>query len=163
MDLDGVQPNPILIFTDDERKTIWANLWKLVSNNQVYTVSQIRGDSGELKRRHTGDLSWLQRFPFWPTDVGDNLDLDNRVSHILGRFPTLINNNISHTHDPADPWLIAVAWANGYTIVTSELGKWERKKELNKDHIPDVCHAMDIKCIHFNKFIADENLLDVKS
>lgn len=157
LELDGVQRNPSLKFTDIERKTIWAGLWQLVSNNQLFIVSQIKG---ELNRNHRGNLSWLPKFPYIPTEVGDNPDLGNRVSHIQGRFPTLINVNINHTYDPADPWLIAVAWANGYTIVTNELGKWERKTKLNEDHIPDVCHSMgNISCIKFYKFIKDENLI----
>jgi hypothetical protein len=162
LELDGVQNNPSMIFNPEQRKTIWSNLWKLVANNQLYIVSQMVGDSGELRRRYKGDISWLNKFPYWPTEVGDNPDLDNRVRHIQGQFPSLVNRNIRHTHDPADPWLIAVAWANGFTIVTNELGKWERKTDKNKDHIPDVCRGMNpkINCINFEKFINDERLLD---
>ena len=44
----------------------------------------------------------------------------------------------------ADPWLLAYALDNGYTIVTHEISEPGRK---NKVKIPDVGNAFDIRCI----------------
>lgn len=52
--------------------------------------------------------------------------------------------------EKADPWIIAVALAYNYTIVTME----ERNKNLNGNNptnkeprIPDICDALGVKCI----------------
>lgn len=59
----------------------------------------------------------------------------------------------------ADPWLIAVAKANNYTIVTLE----ERDNNFNSSHptkkeprIPDVCYAMGIECINLFELMKAE-------
>lgn len=59
----------------------------------------------------------------------------------------------------ADPWLIAIAKANDYTIVTME----ERDNNLNSSHptkkeprIPDVCHAMGVECINLFELMHSE-------
>lgn len=51
----------------------------------------------------------------------------------------------------ADPWLIAIAKAYGYTIVTME----EKNLNLNpknptkkEPRIPDVCNALNVECIN---------------
>ena len=55
------------------------------------------------------------------------------------------------TFEKADPWLIAIAKAHGYTIVTME----ERNRNLNPSNptskeprIPDVCAALGVECIN---------------
>ena len=55
------------------------------------------------------------------------------------------------TFEKADPWLIAIAKAHGYTIVTME----ERNRNLNPSNptskeprIPDVCAALGVDCIN---------------
>ena len=55
------------------------------------------------------------------------------------------------TFEKADPWLIAIAKAHDYTIVTME----ERNRNLNPSNptskeprIPDVCDALGVNCIN---------------
>lgn len=54
----------------------------------------------------------------------------------------------------ADPWLIAIAKKEGYTIVTAE----NKNPNLNPDNpsksakIPDVCDQLQVPCITMNDF-----------
>ena len=60
----------------------------------------------------------------------------------------------------ADPWLIAIAKSQGFTIVTEEL----RNPSLNAKNpsknakIPDVCDQLGIRCISMNTFFEEIHL-----
>ena len=48
----------------------------------------------------------------------------------------------------ADPWLIACASMNGYTLVTFEThnGNLSRQSPISNPKIPDVCKALNVGC-----------------
>lgn len=60
----------------------------------------------------------------------------------------------------ADPWLIAIAKRNQYTIVTDEV----KNVNLNSNNpsknakIPDVCEQLGIRCISMNQFFKEISL-----
>ena len=51
----------------------------------------------------------------------------------------------------ADPFVIAMAKVNGYTVITEETGPTSLKK------IPGVCNAMKIDCINLMQLIDAED------
>lgn len=60
----------------------------------------------------------------------------------------------------ADPWIIAIALAENYTIVTNE----RKNNGLNSKNpsksvkIPDICQDLNVKCIDMLGFFKDVNL-----
>lgn len=60
----------------------------------------------------------------------------------------------------ADPWLIAIAKRNQYTIVTDEV-KNVNLNPINPSKnakIPDVCEQLGIRCISMNQFFQEISL-----
>lgn len=60
----------------------------------------------------------------------------------------------------ADPWLIAIAKRESYTIVTNEnrnvnLSTSQPSKALK---IPDICDDLNIECIDMNQFFKEISL-----
>ncbi|MDQ7139981.1 DUF4411 family protein [Staphylococcus simulans] len=60
----------------------------------------------------------------------------------------------------ADPWLIAIAKREGYTIMTNE----NRNVNLSTSQpskapkIPDICDDLNIECIDMNQFFKEISL-----
>lgn len=60
----------------------------------------------------------------------------------------------------ADPWLVAIAKAMNYTIVTDEV----KNVNLNSDNpsksvkIPDICEELGVRCISMNEFFKEIGL-----
>lgn len=51
----------------------------------------------------------------------------------------------------ADPFVIATALVNGFTVVTEELGG-----SPTKPKIPSVCTALGVRCINVLQFIREQ-------
>ena len=60
----------------------------------------------------------------------------------------------------ADPWLIAIAKRENYTIVTDEVKNinLSDKNPSKNAKIPDVCEVFKIRCISMNQFFAEIGL-----
>ena len=60
----------------------------------------------------------------------------------------------------ADPWLIAIAKRENYTIVTDEVKNinLSDKNPSKNAKIPDVCEEFKIRCISMNQFFAEIGL-----
>jgi len=152
MSLDGIGRTNR--FGDAERERIWKGIQSL--GGRVTIITHVRT---ELKKNYpTGKLpDRIKSLPCKMTGL-PIVSVAKRVKNILDNFPTLINVNSPHTRDPADPWIIAAAQEYGYVVVTEELKKSVRQHDKDRDHIPDVCDALGVKCITLRDFIIAENL-----
>ena len=56
--------------------------------------------------------------------------------------------------DLADPWLIAMAMSNGFTIVTYEKSEPARK---NRIKIPEVCNQFNVRYINTIEMMRELN------
>ena len=65
------------------------------------------------------------------------------VRNILENHPRLVDTRKNRSG--ADSFVIAVAQIEGCTVVTNEVPS----NNLSRPHIPDVCAALDIRCIDF--------------
>ncbi|MTV80879.1 DUF4411 family protein, partial [Streptococcus pneumoniae] len=60
----------------------------------------------------------------------------------------------------ADPWLIAIAKKENYTIVTDEI-KNVNLNDVNPSRnakVPDVCEKLNVQCISMNQFFKEISL-----
>lgn len=64
------------------------------------------------------------------------------VRNILSRYPRLVDTR--RNRSGADPFVIALASIEGCTVVTNE----GPSNNPAKPHIPDVCQALQVPCIH---------------
>jgi len=101
----------------------------------------------ELKKKDDGAAIWVRKRPHMivPTDI----PIQEKVLGILKVFPRLVNAGKSRSG--GDPFVIAVALVNKYTVITGE-----GPGKPSKPHIPDVCSAMGVRCIGLVDFIRDQ-------
>ena len=102
----------------------------LVAPSEV--LDELKGRDDDLHR-----WAMAHRRMFKELTAGE---LEN-VRRILGQFPDLIDPN--KTTPDADPFLIALAMDNGWTVVTSE----RPRGPLGRPRIPDVCRTLGVRCI----------------
>lgn len=69
---------------------------------------------------------------------------------IINSYPKLID--INNTSDQADPYVIALAKINGYTILTNEIYSEGSKKT----RIPYICKQLSIDCMNTRQFYVEE-------
>ncbi|HBR17088.1 MAG TPA: hypothetical protein DD725_05705 [Deltaproteobacteria bacterium] len=117
---------------------------KLYAPEGVWTEIQHVG-STELK-------AWAKqnRKIFLPHD--QNIQI--QANQIQDQFPGLIDANAYH--DEADRYVIALAKNKGFTVVTHETSARSKKRPPRSHYIPDVCAALNIKCIELVELMRRE-------
>lgn len=73
-----------------------------------------------------------------------------QVAEILTRFPRLVGERKLRTS--ADPWVISMAYANGFQIVTDE----KPTGKMTRPNIPDVCSKLGMTPIGLLQLIKNE-------
>jgi hypothetical protein len=92
----------------------------------------------ELERQDDELLAWTAECGELFIEVDE--PVQDAVRGIMLRHPDLINPNTGRSG--ADPFIIALARANGSIVVTEE------KARPTKPRIPDVCASFGIECIN---------------
>jgi len=161
MNLDGENDNPPVSYSPTEHQQIWQGLFRLATAGAIVMVAQTES---ELIRNHTGDLSWLSWMPKLQSVLGTDANLDAKYKTLIGRF-RMFKLTIRHTLDPADPWIVAMAWHHGdSTVVSDEPLREDRHRRKTYDYVPDVCRQLRsegimIDCLTFHEMVQAERLL----
>ena len=135
--------------------------FKEAYDESIYLVDKVRDELCHVKS--DGDKDDLQ---LWiesqclakekiihPNSDTDSLSEYANILNYIHTSPLYKQKSFDEwaTFEKADPWLIAISKAYGYTIVTME----ERNRNLNPSNptskeprIPDVCDALGVKCIN---------------
>lgn len=123
--------------------TLWQKLEELAASGELVAPQEVLN---ELQKQHDELHVWAKRQRFF-------MDLDSEqiqhVKDILKEFPSLIDEK--KTVPDADPFVIALAMAKGWKVVSSEnpAGTSARKR------IPDVCIHYRVKCLTLLDFFRD--------
>lgn len=101
----------------------------------------------ELGKKDDDVYDWAKarREMFIPIDQPTQVAL----AAILERFERLVNTQ--RNRSTADPWVIALAQVEGCTVVTGE----SPSGSPSRPKIPDVCRALDIRCISLLQMIRE--------
>ena len=73
-------------------------------------------------------------------------DIQSHVTQIMSKYGRLIDTK--RNRSGCDPWVIGLAKARGFTVVTAE----KASGSLAKPKIPDVCGELGIPCIEIVDF-----------
>jgi hypothetical protein len=115
---------------------LWdQDLPTLIASGDLRASQEVRI---ELERQDDEVHEWAVA----QTDLFIEVDdlVQTTVKTILARYPNLINANTGRSG--ADPFIIALAQANGCTVVSEE------KSRPTKPKIPDACAGFSIPCIN---------------
>ena len=126
--------------------TLWDNLDRLISNRLVIASEEVLV---ELEKKDDEVHGWAKQRPtmFVPLDG----QVQQLVRNILRDYPRLIDNRTNRSG--ADPFVIALAVTERCTVLTGE----RPSGNLTRPKIPDVCAAMDVRCIGMVDLIREQN------
>lgn len=133
--------------------------FKETYDQSIYLVDKVRDELCHVKKGTKDDLQ------IWVEDncLGkDKIILPNTDMDVLSAYAEVldyIHNSPLYKqssydewaiYEKADPWLIAIAKAKNYTIVTMEQrnNNLSPKNPTSKEpRIPDICNALGVECI----------------
>ena len=126
---------------------IWAAIRSLVNDGRVSTCAQVLGelrdDSIYLLRIKPMEKALLNG-----DASGGDIEFLQRVGRITHDFPSM--SKATGTKTPADPYVVALAQMNKYTVVADESKRRKNRK------IPGVCEQLGICCVTLKGFILAE-------
>jgi len=68
------------------------------------------------------------------------------ANDIQSRYPDLVD--VKNLHEQADPYVIALAKQQNWTVVSQETSVNEKRNPRKQHYIPDVCRDLGIPCIN---------------
>ncbi len=104
----------------------------------VKTVRQVFGELKKHKEAHK-ILKPHEKHLLLPTEIQYCPEVQAKLEIVKKEAGHLWQQVGGKNPDPADPWLIAVAAAHGYTLVTDE-------NQFSTAKIPAACKLPDLKC-----------------
>ena len=110
----------------------------MAKDGMVKTVRQVFDELKKHKEAHKV-LKPYDRDFLIPIGVQYSVEVQARLELIKQRAGHLWQQVGGKNPDPADPWLIAVASARGYTLVTDE-------SQISPVKIPAACKLPELKC-----------------
>ena len=125
--------------------SLWQKIEEMISSGELVAPQEVLS---ELKRQDDELHEWAKK-----QNCFKDLDADQirHVKRILKEFPSLIDEK--KTVPDADPFVIALAQAKGWKVVSSEnpAGASSRKR------IPDVCMNYEVTCLSLLEFFRDRH------
>jgi hypothetical protein len=123
----------------------WGNLEGLINNGRIFSPEDVRR---EITKKSAGLFEWLDNHRAMFVEL--EVDIQTEARGILGQFPHLTKQLPGR--NSADPFVIALAKARGYTVITEE-----GPGSLKRPSIPLVCVHFGIQCINNLGLIQSEN------
>jgi len=137
------------LYPPDVFPGIWSRLSSAIKDEGIVKITEAVHE--ELKKQRDDLFDWVDEhsnslvIPF-------DANIQEKVISIQGDYPTLVD--IENDRDFADPFVIALAQANGCKVVTEELPMGTGAKRLK---IPNVCEEMSIEYLNFLAMIRTES------
>jgi len=129
------------------REAVWATIRRLTDEGRVVTCAQVLAELREDPIYLARIKPLEQALLTGDGNGGDPVYLQ-RVGRITHDFPGMCRAMGSKT--PADPYIVALAQMENYTVIADENMKRKNRK------IPGVCLQLGIACWTLSKFIAVE-------
>lgn len=144
---------------------------KQTYDNSLYLVDKVRDELCHAQGINKDELQvWVEnnclnisnpKIIYPNQDVEVLTEYRNVLNHIYSSpFYTERSYREWTSFEKADPWLIAIAKAYGYTIVTME----EPNRNLSatnptskEPRIPDVCSQLDVECINLYELMRENS------
>jgi hypothetical protein len=122
----------------------WERFGQTVAGGLIVSPLEVRN---EVRKKEDGLSDWLGECPRMFIELEHDVQLATK--EVLGQFPWLTKGIAGRTI--ADPFVIALAKARSFTVVTEEgFGS------ISRPHIPLVCQHYGIPCINLLGLIQGE-------
>jgi len=105
-------------------------------NGEVFVIEEVLR---ELERKDDGIHKWIKDREAMVVPI--DAEVQEYVVEIMSKYSRLVDSKKNRS--VGDPWVIALAQARGFTVVTGE----KPTGTLVKPKIPDVCRDLGVSCI----------------
>jgi hypothetical protein len=129
------------------KENIWSVVRALVDEGRICTCHEVVGELRE-DPIYESRIKPMEKALLAGSPNTNDIPYLQRVGRITHDYPSMSRATSSRT--PADQFVIALAQAEGYTVVADESKKRPSRK------IPGVCAKLKIPCIALKQFIHDE-------
>lgn len=145
-----VDTDVLIGFNDSIPMDVYETQWKLIGESiekgKIVICEAVFNEikkSVELKQ-------WLNNYKdLISLCYKNNVLVEAKV--IINEYPKLID--VNNPSDQSDPYVIALAKLNGFTVLTNE----KYSEGGKKTKIPYICKKMSINCINTHDFYRIEN------
>jgi hypothetical protein len=124
---------------------LWEQLDQLITEGRLVSSTLVLRECS--KQRSEELHGWLK--PREAMFATPDETVQGQVDHIVNTYTGLVAAGKEKFQ--ADPFVIAQAKVNGYTVITEETGIGSLSK------IPGVCAAMKVECINLMQLIDEED------
>ncbi len=124
---------------------LWEQLDQLIAERRLVSSTLVLRECS--KQRSEELHAWLK--PRETMFITPDETVQGQVDHIVNTYTALISAGKEKFQ--ADPFVIAQAKVNAYTVITEETGIGSLGK------IPGVCVAMKVECINLMQLIDEED------
>lgn len=145
------------IYPLDVVQSFWVKIENLASNGTIVSIDKVKKEIFDNASHQDELKDWCD----------DNLpdDFFINTDSVLNNYVSIVNwvNSSHYTErarqeflatDLADPWLVAFAMSNGWTIVTYEKSEPNRR---NRIKIPEVCNRFNVRHINTIEMLRELN------
>ena len=147
------------IYPLDIVQSFWIKIKSLSENSTIVSIDKVKKEIFDNSSHEDELKQWCNSN--LPNDFFLNTD------SVLQNYVTIVNwaNSMSNHYnqnaiqefletDLADPWLVAFAISNNWTIVTYEKSEPNRK---NRIKIPEVCNQFNVRYINTIEMLRELN------
>jgi hypothetical protein len=135
IDTSAILDGWVRYYPPDVFGSVWARLKALGNAGTLFTPDEV---IEELAKKEDGACQWAKaELQVYAMDE----EIQRVVSEILAAHERLVDHRRSRSK--CDPFVIALAKMKGYAVVTGE----KASGNLQKPKIPDVCAALNVRCI----------------
>ena len=124
---------------------LWEQLDQLITEGRLVSSTLVLRECS--KQRSEELHGWLK--PREAMFITPDETVQGQVDHIVNTYTGLVSAGKEKFQ--ADPFVIAQAKVNSYTVITEETGIGSLAK------IPGVCNAMKVECINLMQLIDEED------
>jgi Domain of unknown function (DUF4411) len=128
-------------YPPDVFATIWERMDQAARAGQIFVIDEV---VAELKRKEDGIHKWIEDRESMIVSI--ETDVQNCLVKIMAKYSRLVDTKKNRSG--CDPWVIALAQARGFSVVTAE----KASGSLIKPKIPDVCKDLAVPYVEVVDF-----------
>jgi hypothetical protein len=128
-------------YPPDVFATIWERMDQAARAGQIFVIDEV---VTELKRKDDGIYKWIEDRESMIVSI--ETDVQNCLVRIMEKYPRVVDTKKNRSG--CDPWVIALAQARGFSVVTAE----KASGSLIKPKIPDVCKDLAVPYVEVVDF-----------
>jgi hypothetical protein len=136
-------------------KAVWEEIETLIAEGNMITVKMVEKEIEKYQGRDDFLIKWISKHKkqlIYPMDS----EIWDAGRKIMEEHPELLDKKkMMNGEEETDPFLIALAYVKGCTIITQE-------NKDNPNRIPSIASKYDIKCINLFEFFSTQGLSFVK-